>query len=171
MRRSRALLSFLLALFACVGCDHATKQAAVSLMAESGPLDLAGGLLRFQLASNPGAFLSVGAELPEAVRRLILLGAVPLLIAGVCVYFARFAEKSRAHLVALGILAGGGLGNWLDRLLHDGHVTDFVSLGVGQLRTGIFNVADLAVVAGIGWLLWFARRPEPPALETLEPRS
>jgi signal peptidase II len=165
MRRSRALLCFGVALLACVGCDHATKQAAVSLMAGSGPLDLAGGLLRFQLASNPGAFLSLGAELPEAVRSLILLGAVPLLIAGVCLYFARFSETSRAQLIALGVLAGGGLGNWLDRLLNDGHVTDFVSLGVGQLRTGIFNVADLAVIAGIGWLLWFARAAEPPPPE------
>jgi signal peptidase II len=164
MKRNRSLI-FSLVLLACVGCDHATKQAAVSLMAESGPLDLAGGLLRFQLASNPGAFLSIGAELPEWVRSLILLGGVPLLIAGVCLYFARFSEMSRAQLVALGTLAGGGLGNWLDRLLNDGHVTDFVSLGVGPLRTGIFNVADLAVVAGISWLLWFARRPEPPPLE------
>ena len=60
-------------------------------------------------------------------------------------------------LVALGILAGGGLGNWLDRVLHDGHVTDFVSLGVGQLRTGIFNVADLSVVAGVAVLLLASR--------------
>ena len=165
MRGHRALLSFLLALLACVGCDHATKQAAVRLMAESGSLDLAGGILRFQLASNPGAFLSVGAALPDALRSFLLLGCVPLLIAGVCLYFARFSEKSRAQLVALGILAGGGLGNWLDRLLHDGTVTDFVSLGVGRLRTGIFNLADLAVVAGICWLLWSARRPEPRSLE------
>jgi signal peptidase II len=159
--KTRPLPIFLLAVLACVGCDHATKQAAVTLMAESGSLDLAGGLLRFQLASNPGAFLSVGAELPEPVRRFLLLGCVPLLIAGVCLYFVRFGERSRAQLVALGILAGGGLGNWLDRLLHDGTVTDFVSLGVGQLRTGIFNLADLAVVAGVCWLLGSARRREP----------
>ena len=157
----RPLLSFLVILLACVGCDHASKQAAVSLMAESGSLDLAGGLLRFQLASNPGAFLSVGAGLPDGLRTFLLLGCVPLLIAGVCLYFARFAQGSRAQLVALGVLAGGGLGNWLDRLLHDGTVTDFVSIGIGRVRTGIFNLADLAVVAGVLWLLLSASRREP----------
>jgi signal peptidase II len=158
----RPLLSFLVILLACVGCDHAAKQAAVSLMAESGSLELAGGLLRFELASNPGAFMSVGAELPEALRSFFLLGCVPLLIAGVCLYFARFAGESRARLAALGILAGGGLANWLDRLLHDGTVTDFVSIGIGRVRTGIFNLADLAVIAGVFWLLLSARRREPP---------
>ena len=38
-------------------------------------------------------------------------------------------------------------------MLHDGAVTDFVSIGVGSLRTGIFNLADLAVVAGVCLLL------------------
>jgi signal peptidase II len=158
----RPLPSFLLALLVCVGCDHATKQAAVTLMADSGSLDLAGGLLRFQLASNPGAFLSIGAQLPEAVRSFLLLGCVPLLIAAVCLYFARFTERTRTQRIALGILAGGGLGNWLDRLLHDGTVTDFVSLGFGQLRTGIFNLADLAVIAGVCWLVWTTRSGEQP---------
>ena len=56
---------------------------------------------------------------------------------------------------------GGGLGNWLDRVMHDGAVTDFVSLGLGGLRTGIFNVADLAVVAGTLLLVASARRRAP----------
>lgn len=47
------------------------------------------------------------------------------------------------------MIVGGGLANWLDRMLHDGAVTDFVSLGLGPLRTGIFNVADVAIVAGL----------------------
>lgn len=158
----RPLLSFLVILLACVGCDHASKQAAVSLMAESGSLELAGGLLRFELASNPGAFMSVGAELPEALRSFFLLGCVPLLIAWVCLYLARFAVESRAKIAALGVLAGGGLANWLDRLLHDGTVTDFVSIGIGGVRTGIFNLADLAVIVGVVWLLLSARRREPP---------
>ena len=51
------------------------------------------------------------------------------------------------------IVCGGGLANWLDRLLHQGAVTDFVSLGVGPLRTGIFNLADVVVVGGVALLL------------------
>ncbi|HEY8154781.1 MAG TPA: signal peptidase II [Myxococcota bacterium] len=156
------MLFFSVILLACVGCDHASKQAAVSLLADSAALDLAGGMLRFQLASNPGAFLSLGAELPEGLRSFLLLGLVPILIAAVCLFFARSAGTSRVQLAALAVLAGGGIGNWLDRVLHDGAVTDFVSIGIGGLRTGIFNLADLAVVVGIFWLLPATRRPEPP---------
>jgi len=162
----RPLLGFALILVTCVGCDHASKQAAVSLLADSGGLELAGGLVRFQLAANPGAFLSLGTGFSEGVRSFFLLGIVPLLIAFVCLAFARSAAVSRAQLAALAVLAGGGLGNWLDRVLHDGTVTDFVSIGIGSLRTGIFNVADLAVVAGVlGLLLASPRRdaPESPA--------
>ena len=161
----RPSLGFAVILVACVGCDHASKQAAASLLADSVGLELAGGLLRFQLASNPGAFLSLGADLPEALRSFLLLGLVPLLIAFACFYVARSARASRAQLAALAVLSGGGFGNWLDRVLHDGAVTDFVSVGFGPLRTGIFNLADLAVVAGVFWLLLSTRHREtsPPS--------
>jgi len=161
----RPSLGFAVILVACVGCDHASKQAAVSLLADSIGLELAGGLLRFQLASNPGAFLSLGADLPEGLRSFLLLGLVPLLIAFACLCFARSARTSRAQLAALAVLSGGGFGNWLDRVLHDGAVTDFVSVGFGPLRTGIFNLADLAVIAGVFWLLLSIRHHEtsPPS--------
>ena len=50
----------------------------------------------------------------------------------------------------------GGLGNLIDRLRFDGVVTDFLNVGVGSLRTGIFNVADAILMLGmfvlvIGW--------------------
>jgi signal peptidase II len=61
------------------------------------------------------------------------------------------------QLAALGLIVGGGLGNWIDRILHDGNVTDFVSVGLGPLRTGIFNFADVAVMAGMLWLLVASR--------------
>jgi len=160
---TRSLLGFAGILVACVGCDHASKQAAASLLADSVGLELAGGLLRFQLASNPGAFLSFGADLPEGLRSFFLIGLVPLLLAFVCLYFASSARASRAQLAALAVLSGGGFGNWIDRLLHDGAVTDFVSIGFGPFRTGIFNLADLAVIAGVLWLLLATRRPEAPS--------
>jgi signal peptidase II len=42
----------------------------------------------------------------------------------------------------------GGLGNLIDRLAYGGYVVDFVNIGIGPLRTGVFNVADVGVVVG-----------------------
>ena len=155
--------AFAFVLIACVGCDHATKRAAESWLAGTGGIELAGDAVRFQLASNPGAFLSLGADLPEPVRDFLLLVAVPGLIALVCLHFARHVRLSRAQGLALALVAGGGIGNWLDRLLNDGAVTDFVSIGLFGLRTGIFNLADVAVVAGVAVLLVSTAGSSPDA--------
>jgi signal peptidase II len=73
---------------------------------------------------------------------------VPLALAFVALVFLRSRHLGAPRVLGLALLTGGGLGNWLDRLLHSGAVVDFVSLGLGSLRTGIFNVADVAIVAG-----------------------
>ena len=140
------------------------------LLAGSHGLNLFGDTVRFELTSNPGAFLSLGAGLPEPVRHvLLLLVLVPVSLALVCCLslFGR-TRLPRSGLVALGLVAGGGLGNWLDRLLHDGSVTDFVSVGLGRFRTGIFNVADIAVLAGILLLMRVVRRARWTAPPTRE---
>ena len=55
----------------------------------------------------------------------------------------------RLRAVALSLVCGGGLGNLIDRIRFDGHVTDFLNVGVGSVRTGIFNVADMALMVGM----------------------
>ncbi len=42
----------------------------------------------------------------------------------------------------------GGVSNWIDRLLG-GSVVDFLNVGIGWMRTGVFNVADVAIMLGI----------------------
>lgn len=153
---------FLLVLLLCVGCDHATKRAAGLLLVSGDRATLAGDAVRFELVSNPGAFLSLGANLPEPVRHTVLMLLVPILLAIVCLYFLTSGQASGAERLALGLVVGGGLGNWLDRVLHDGHVTDFVSVGLGPFRTGIFNFADVAIVGGVLLLLVCARRRAAP---------
>src|SRR6185295_11620368 len=49
------------------------------------------------------------------------------------------------------LMIGGGLANFLDRL-PDGRVTDYVVLSAGPLRTGVFNLADAAILTGA--ILW-----------------
>lgn len=163
MRHAR-LVPFFAIVVLCIGCDHASKAAAVSLLEHSAPIELWRGIVRFELAYNPGAFLSIGAGLPPAVRSALFGVIVPALVVVASLLFLRGPALGAFALVALGLLAGGGLANGLDRMLHAGFVTDFVSIGVGELRTGIFNVADVAVIAGVAAMLWVgSREPAEPA--------
>jgi signal peptidase II len=131
-----------------VGCDQLAKRVASHALADASTVSLLGDTVRLELVRNPGAFLSLGSELPEAVRHAAFVLFVPLVLALVCALALRAGIPSRSTLAGLALLAGGGLGNWLDRLLQDGAVTDFVSLGFGPLRTGIFNLADLCIIVG-----------------------
>jgi signal peptidase II len=103
--------------------------------------------LRLQLTQNPGSFLSLGASLPEPLRFGLFTAVVAIVLIGL-VCAALFARLSTARFVALALVAGGGISNLIDRLLYDGRVTDFLNVGIGSLRTGIFNLADMAILAG-----------------------
>lgn len=153
MNHARALV-FVSVVVACVGCDHATKYAATALIDPTRVISLASGALRFELVYNPGAFLGLGTGLPPLVRTLLLGGLVPLGLLALVAGVLRSAAATPFQIAALGLIVGGGVGNWIDRILHDGQVTDFVSLGIGPLRTGIFNFADVAVVGGLLALLF-----------------
>jgi signal peptidase II len=160
MSQRRALL-FVLLLTLTIGCDHATKVAATTLLEPSSVLSVAGGAVRLELAHNPGAFMSLGADIPASLRIPLLLVLMPLATLAASVLALRSGSSRARSLVAAALLAGGGLSNWLDRLVHDGVVIDFVSIGIGWLRTGIFNVADLAVMGGL-LLLIAPRSGHPP---------
>ena len=62
---------------------------------------------------------------------------------------------------SLALIFAGGMGNVIDRLSFDRRVTDFMNMGIMSLRTGIFNVADVAVTAGAISLLVFYKDEQP----------
>ena len=65
------------------------------------------------------------------------------------------------HVVGLALILGGGVGNLLDRIVLEGAVRDFAIVGFGWLRTGVFNLADAAVLLGIGILVATNSRERP----------
>lgn len=140
-------------LLLAVGCDQAAKHLAETELASSRPISLLDDCVRLELAQNRGAFLSLGESLPGAARYLLFVVLVGGALALTLALTLRLRTASPAQLVALSLLTGGGLGNLIDRLLHDGAVVDFVSIGIGPLRTGIFNVADAAITLGVLLLL------------------
>ena len=100
---------------------------------------------------NTGAFLSIGNNLPDSLR-IIILNIFPLLVIGFGLYYL-FTEKNLNLWTQAGfcLLLGGGLGNVYDRIKF-GSVTDFLHLDFGFAQTGVFNVADMFIMAGIGIL-------------------
>ncbi len=152
------------ALAAAAVADQATKLAAIRWLEGSPPMAWLSDFVRIALVPNPGGFMSFGAGLPEDARFWIFAVAVPCSLALVCFWMLRDPLTTPRMAVGLGLVAGGGIGNWLDRVIH-GAVTDFVSVGYGILRTGYFNLADVLIFAGIGLLALGLRRspPETPA--------
>jgi signal peptidase II len=146
----------------CVVLDQLTKILARELLMESPPVVLLSNALRFQYAENPGAFMSLGANWPGPVRSLMFVVINGLMLPLMVVYSARSAEVSRWQLAGIALIVGGGVGNLIDRLLNDGVVIDFINIGVGSWRTGIFNVADMAVIAGVLLMLVFTARSQQP---------
>lgn len=163
MRTLQRIAVVTLTLLCCVGCDQMSKSAARSLLVSGNAQSYFGDSLRLQLVENPGSFLSLGASLPEHFRFALFTGAVAALLIGL-VAASLFARRLEAwRVIALALVAGGGISNLIDRLLYNGRVTDFLNVGIGGLRTGIFNVADMAIMAGALLLLWKMRSPAAEA--------
>jgi signal peptidase II len=135
-----------------VGCDQATKSVAKAYLTEADQIILLGDTVRLVLARNYGAFLSLGASIGESSSGMILSAAVGLVLAGLLVYL--FVSRPHNPLVGVSIalIVGGGASNLIDRLRYGGYVVDFLNVGIGPVRTGIFNVADMAIMAGV--VLW-----------------
>lgn len=154
MRKALKLGFFLTVLLPCVGCDQATKSVARKLLTTSDPTSLLNGFIRFEYVENPGAFLGIGAQLPGVLRFLIFVVFTGTMLAVTLLLVIKERAGDPTQLTGLALLAGGGIGNLIDRINNEGRVVDFVSLGLGPVRTGIFNVADVAVMAGAMLLLY-----------------
>ena len=71
-----------------------------------------------------------------------------------CVLWIWLCRSLRPVTVAaIGLVIGGALANVLDRLIH-GAVADFFQLHWGDWTWYVFNLADVAIVAGVGLLLY-----------------
>ena len=154
--RRLALLAALLVL--SLGLDRATKLLAMANLQGRPRQSYLFGLFHLGYSENPGSFLSLGADLPDELRFWLLVVLLGLVLAGM-LGFALFSRRLRPlALAGLALVVGGGLGNWFDRLLYGNVVVDFMIVGVGPVRSGIFNFADLFLEIGIGLILLYQLR-------------
>lgn len=153
MKAFKRLLLIVPVLFSCVGCDQMTKNFARQSLATSGPISYFDNILRLQYTENPGAFLSIGAGSSENMRFWLFIILIGIFLVGMLVYLMASSNSSKPQTIALSLVVGGGISNLIDRILNEGRVIDFMNVGIGPLRTGIFNVADIAITIGVVWII------------------
>jgi len=148
MNLAKRLTLVLVVLVGCVGCDQTAKAIAQSYLPAMEAWSFFGDTLRLQLTHNTGAFLGLGASLPEFWRYVLFsVGGTALLF--VLLGYALLAKHLHpAGVFAVALYFAGGVSNIVDRWIYGGYVVDFINLGIGPFRTGIFNFADMFIMAG-----------------------
>ena len=150
--RKFSWLTLMVVILVTIGCDRVTKHAATMVLAGTPERSYLADTVRLGYAENPGGFLSLGAEWPPAARAAFFTVVTGSLLVGVVVVAVRRRWDGWLAL-GLALFVAGGASNWLDRILR-GRVVDFLNLGLGAVRTGVFNVADVAIMFGAGILLF-----------------
>ncbi len=145
-----ALLLIIVALN--LGCDQVTKIAARKNIEFYERINIIEDHFILTKVENTGAFLSAGSNLPAFIRTSLLI-VLPTVVLMYGLFFL-YVNKALPRLMQIGIcfLIGGGIGNIYDRIVH-GSVTDFVFMDFVLFRTGVFNMADVSIMVGIGLLL------------------
>ena len=96
----------------------------------------------------------------------LILASVALIVVGLLGFWLRQAANAFTAC-AIGVIAGGAVGNVIDRIRY-GAVVDFIHTHVGDWNWYVFNVADAAIVCGVigliveNWINRGSKEPERP---------
>jgi signal peptidase II len=150
MRLSPRALGFLVAVVTLAADQgHKIWMLDVFDIAARQPVALT-PFLDLVMAWNPGISYSLlSAGTPQGRLALLVLSLAATLLLSVWLWRA----PNRITTVGLGLIVGGALGNAYDRFAY-GAVADFFHFHVGGFHWYIFNIADVAIVAGVGLLLY-----------------
>jgi signal peptidase II len=152
----RGPLTFFGLTFAAIACllDQASKLYLLFVHdLAANPVRL-GPFFDFVLARNTG--ISYGLfQTQGPVGQWVLLGSKAVAVLLLWVWLSR--AQSRLTALSLGLIIGGAVGNAIDRLAY-GWVADFVFFHVSTVNWRfnwyVFNLADVAIVAGVAGLLY-----------------
>ncbi|MGE0269392.1 MAG: signal peptidase II [Candidatus Omnitrophota bacterium] len=132
----------------CISVDQASKHVARARLAGEEMRSFFLDTFRLDYSENHGAFLGLGAGWPEHWRTALFTAVVLVLLTAFLIYLLKTPLLGGTSFVCGAFVIAGGFSNLIDRIFNDGAVIDFLNVGIGPVRTGIFNVADMAILFG-----------------------
>lgn len=141
--------------------DQLTKVIVRSRMHIGESFNLIGEVVKITHVENPGIAFGIRVSNGSIFTALSILASI-----GVLIYLFTHWDEGMNVKGSLALILGGAFGNLLDRIVYK-QVTDFIDVGIGNLRWPVFNVADSAVVIGMFILIYTTFFAEKKSRETL----
>lgn len=137
-----------------IAIDQISKIIVRTQVVPGSETPIIGDYFTLHNVENTGAFLGMGSDFNPTLR-LILLLILPIGVLGYVLYYIiKNKTLDKFSLIGFCCIIGGGIANVYDRIVY-GSVTDFLHIDLGGVfRTGIFNVADMSVMLGMGLLIY-----------------
>ncbi|MEW6221155.1 MAG: signal peptidase II [Thermodesulfobacteriota bacterium] len=134
-----------------VGLDQLTKIMVLAGLPVGGRRPIIPGFFDLVHARNTGAAFSLlaGEASPWRQAFFVAVALVALVVLGI--WYRQLAAGERLTRLAIALVAGGAVGNLIDRL-RLGQVVDFLDVFLGQAHWPAFNIADSAITVGVGLL-------------------
>ena len=147
---------FVLLLVAVLGTDQLTKSWALSALFVSGQQIIVTPFFIFTPVWNSGISFGLLADFPTATGLVIPVFAVLVVIW----LYLQLSQLGIVQRVGAGLIAGGALGNVIDRLRFD-RILDFIDIHLLGYLWPAFNIADSAIFIGVvAWLYGIMSAPK-----------
>lgn len=127
------------------------SEGEIYLVLDRG-VDVIGGFLGFKYAENPGAAWGFLSGQSETFRKIFFLLVSLIAIGVISMLYYRLQPDQTIAAAAFATILSGAIGNFIDRLRFN-YVIDFVDMYVGESHWPTYNVADIAITAGVILLL------------------
>ncbi len=128
--------------------DQVTKVLIVADFSLYDSLEVVPGFFNLTYLTNNGAAFSLLAGQPALWRQLFFITATIIALVIIGIAHKSYRHESRWFTVALALIAGGAVGNLIDRIRF-GYVVDFLDVYVGSYHWPAFNVADSGITIGV----------------------
>ncbi|WP_067144804.1 signal peptidase II [Pseudotamlana agarivorans] len=169
MKITKRSIYIFLVIFLTIAADQISKvivRATIVGRTDTQPgerIPIIGDYFTLMNVENTGAFLGMGSDLNPTLR-IILLLILPIVVLGLVLrHILKDKTLDNWSLFAFASIIGGGIANVYDRIVY-GSVTDFLFIDLGGVfKTGIFNLADMSVSAGMIILLLMSFKKQKTA--------
>ena len=148
MNGRRMIYPFISIILAVIGLDQATKMWIFHNFALHESKMVIPGLFHLTYLTNNGAAFSMLAGQPALWRQIFFMGAAGAALVFIWLAQKSFGRSSALYTAALALIAGGALGNLIDRIRF-GFVIDFIDVFFGSHHFPAFNIADSAITVGV----------------------